>query len=219
MIEYQSVSLAFNSTNGYLLSNLYYVFLVSVIIIQFSVAFAEESISRGLLTKRGSEHFFSISAVIISSLYWGLGHFAYFLDPISRSYPIWYPLLWFLQAFIIGIILSLIVLRKKWLFPVIIAHAINNIISAHVVWGFFNGISFSLLIIYLYYPLLLVGLCLFVWFFPLIKESLSTGFQMLSQYFKIDELNEKTKGDVVFRVFIDILMGLLIFLMGFIIAV
>ena len=42
---------------------------------------------------------------------------------------------------------------------------------------------------------------------------------MLSTYFKLDEFSEKTKGDTAFRVFIDIIMGLLIFLMGFIIAV
>ncbi len=219
MIEYQSFSLAFNSTNAYLLSDIYYVFLISVIIIQFSVAFAEESISRGLLTKRGSEHFFSMSAVIISTLYWGLGHFAYFLDPISRAYPIWYPLLWFLQAFIIGIVLSLVVLRRKWLFPVIIAHAVNNIISAHVVWSYFQGISFTSMAVYLYYPLLIIGLCLFVGFYSLIKESLSTGFKMLSEYFKINQKSEKTKSDVIFRVFIDVMMALLIFVMGFIIAV
>ena len=219
MIEYQSYSLAFNSTNGYLLSNVYTVFLISAIIIQFSVAFAEESISRGLLTKRGSEHFFSISAVVISTLYWGLGHFAYFLDPISRVYPIWYPLLWFLQAFVIGIILSLIVLRRKWLFPVIIAHALNNIISAHVVWSFFQGISFTLLAIYVYYPLLIIGICLLVWFFPLIKEGVLTGLKMLSEYFKKDQSIEKTKSDAIFRVFIDIVMGFLIFIVGFIIAV
>ena len=101
------------TTDLYLRENNYFLFLVVVIIIQFSVALTEETVSRGLLTKRGSEHFFKISAVIISALYWGLGHFAFFLDPISRTYSVWIPFLWFLQAFFIGIILSLLVLRRK----------------------------------------------------------------------------------------------------------
>ncbi len=219
MIEYQAVSLAFTTTNTYLVSNSYFVFLISVIIIQFSIAIAEESISRGLLTKRGSEHFFSLSAVIISALYWGLGHFAYFLDPISRSYPIWYPFIWFLQAFVIGIILSLIVLRRKWLFPVIMAHTINNIISAHVVWSYWKGSSFTLVALYVYYPLLIIGVFLFVWYYALIKDSLLIGFKMLGTYFKQDQSIEKTKGDVVFRIFFDIILGIIIFIMGFIIAI
>ncbi len=160
-----------------------------------------------------------MSAVIISTLYWGFGHFAYFLNPFSRSYPIWYPFIWFLQAFIIGIILSLIVLRRKWLLPIIIAHALNNIISAQVVWSFFQGISFTFVAMYLYYPLLIIGICLFIWFFPMIKDSISTGSKMLGEYFKKDQMSEKSKGDVAFRVFIDIMMGILIFIMGFIIAV
>ena len=68
----------------------------------------EETITRGLITKRGSEHFFSMSAVMISSLYWGLGHLGYLLDATS-----WYPVMWFVQAFIIGIVLAIIVIIRK----------------------------------------------------------------------------------------------------------
>ena len=79
-IEYQAIALVFTSTNSYLLTNNYFTFLISVIIIQVSVAITEESVSRGFLAKRGSEYFFKMSAVMISSLYFGLGHFAYFLE-------------------------------------------------------------------------------------------------------------------------------------------
>jgi len=218
MLEYQSYALP--DTDFYLQSGAsYLLFLISVIIIQFSVAISEETISRGLLTKRGSEHFFSMSAVMISALYFGFGHFAYFLDPISRLYPIWYPFIWFLQAFIIGIVLSLFVLKKKWIFPVIIAHTLNNIVSAHAIWSFNNAIDFSVVALYLYCPLLIIGCVLFIWQFTQIKESLSSGFKMLVSYFKRDNMNEDTKGDLIFRIFIDILMGLLIFLMGFMIMI
>jgi len=138
MLEYQGFSLATKSTGSYLLAEDYFIFLISVIIIQISISITEETISRGFLTNRGSLYFFKMSAVMISALYFGLGHFAYFLDPISRLYPIWYPFIMFLQAFIIGIILSLLVLRRKWLFPAIIAHALNNIISTHSIWNYFQ---------------------------------------------------------------------------------
>lgn len=217
-LEYQSLTRP--DTDLYLQSGTSYIlFLISVIIIQFSVAISEETISRGLLTKRGSEHFFSMSAVMISALYFGLGHFAYFLDPISRLYPIWFPFLWFLQAFIIGIVLSLFVLRKKWILPVIIAHTLNNIITAHAIWSFNNGIDFSVVALYLYCPLLIIGCVLFIWQFNQIKESVSTGFNMLISYFKRDSPNEDTKGDLIFRVFIDFLMGIIIFIMGFMIMI
>ena len=218
MLEYQASALFGKSTDKYL-GESYLIFLISVIVIQFSVAISEESVSRGLLTKRGSEHFFRMSAVIISALYFGLGHFAYFLDPISRWYPNWYPFIWFLQAFIIGIILSLMVLRRKWLFPTIIAHTLNNIISAHAVWSSLQEVSFTLVALYMYYPLLIIGCGLFVWYYSQIKESLSIGFKMLKTYFKCDETSEETKGDIIFRVFFDILVGLIIFIMGFMIAI
>jgi len=219
MLEYQSVSIIFKTTDVYLLSNNYIIFLLSAIVIQFSVAIAEETVSRGLLAKRGSEHYSRMSAVMISALYWGFGHLAYFFDPISRLYPIWYPFIWFLESFFIGIVLALLVLRRKWLFPVIIAHALNNIISAHAVWSFAQGITFSIVGLYLYYPLLIIGCILFVWFYSQIKEGLSIGFGMLKDYFKKEKKIEATIGDSIFRVFFDILMGFLIFIMGFIIMI
>jgi membrane protease YdiL (CAAX protease family) len=219
MLEYQAYALVGNSTNAYLTTNNYFVFLISVIIIQISVAVTEEVISRGLITKRGSEHFSRISAVVISSLFWGLGHFAYFIDPISSAYPFWFPIVWFVQAFFIGIILSLLVIRRKWIIPAIIAHTLNNFISAHAVWSFWQGNSFMIVGLYLYYPLLIIGCMLFAWNYSLIKDSLSIGFKMLKPYFKINKKFEITKGDTYFRVFFDILMGILIFIMSFMIMI
>jgi len=218
MLEYQAWAVSFTSTNSYLLADNYLIFLISVIIIQVSVAVTEEIISRGFLTKRGSVYFFKMSAVIISSLYFGLGHFAYFLNPISQFYPYWFPFVWFSQAFFIGIILALLVLRKKWIFPAIIAHALNNFVAAHAFWGFIRGIDFQIITLYLYYPLLIIGIMLLVWNYTKIKEGILTGYKVLKTYFRKDA-EEDTKGDIIFRIFIDILLGGLIFLMGFLIAI
>jgi len=219
MLEYQAVAISSKTTGIYLLENNYFLFLISVIVIQLSVSISEETIYRGVITKRGSEFFFKYSAVIISSLSWGLAHFAYFLDPVSSLYPVWYPFIWFIQAFFIGIILSLLIIRRKWIIPAIIAHAINNIVSAHAVWGLLQGYSFTLISLYLYYPLLIIGSILFIWYYPQIKEGFSIGLDMLKNYFKRDNTIEETKGDALFRVFFDIIMGLIIFVIAFIITI
>ena len=73
--------------------------------------------------------------------------------------------------------------------------------------------------LYLYVPLLIIGCGLFIWQFSQIKESISTGFNMLRDYFRRVEGSEVTRGDTTFRVFIDILMGLIIFIIGFMIMI
>jgi membrane protease YdiL (CAAX protease family) len=221
LIKYQANALI-KTTNAYLFPGIessYVIFLVSAIIIQVSVSVTEEIITRGFLAKRGSEYFFKMSAVIISSLYFGLGHLAYLLE-----YPSFYPFLWFLQAFIIGIILSLVVLRKKWILPAIIAHALNNIVATHIIWSFWHGNSFKFVAFFVYIPLFVIGILfiivclLLVWPFSSVKQGMSIGFKLFKTYFKKDA-DEKTIGDTLFRVFFDILVGCLIFLMGFLIAI
>ncbi|MFW9819237.1 MAG: type II CAAX prenyl endopeptidase Rce1 family protein [Candidatus Thorarchaeota archaeon] len=219
MLEYQAFALSSNIINIYLLDPNYFVFLISVIIIQLSVAISEETIFRGVITKRGGVYFFKYSAVLISALSWGLGHFAYFINPISVFYPFWYPIVWFIQAFFIGIILSLLILRRKWLIPAIIAHALNNIISAHAVWSLLQGNDFTIVGLYLYYPLLIIGCILFIWYYSKIKEGFSIGINMLKTYFKREDKFEKTTGDSIVRVLFDILIALIIFIMSFMVSI
>lgn len=220
-VGYQAVVFGVRSTNIYLspLTDSYLVFLISAIIIQISVAFTEETITRGFLAKRGSEYFPKMSAIIISSLYFGLGHLAYILDFYS-----WYPVIWFVQAFIIGIILSIFVLRKMWILPVIIAHTLNNIVSAHTIWSFWQGISFEIVAFLIYIPLFIIGILfivvcvLLVWPLSSVRLGLSNGFELFRTYFK-KEKEEKSVGDSLFRVFFDIIIGCLIFLMGLLVAI
>jgi membrane protease YdiL (CAAX protease family) len=224
MVEYQAWALFIKNTNAYLFSNNYFIFLVSAIIIHISVGVTEETISRGFLAKRGSEFYLKMSAVLISSLYWGLGHFAYFLDLETveffsgNSFPLWFPLVWFIQALRIGFVLALFVLRKKWIIPVIIAHTLNNIVSAHTIWGFWQGNAFQVVALYLYTPLLIIGLIFLVWKRSNIKDGVSSGFKEFKAYFRMDS-KEHSKGDMLFRVLIDILMGIIIFVMGLLVAV
>lgn len=213
MLKYTGEVLSSQVTDSYLLQS-YFVFLFSVIIIQVCVSIYEESVSRGFLTMRGKEYVHKISAVIIASLYFGLMHFAYFLTPASRNYPFWFPFIWFLQTFLVAIILSISVLKKKSLFPVIFAHALNNIISAHAVWNYLQGNDFYLMAYYMYLPLMIIGLVLFIWQFSMIKAGVSVVYEDIREYFKSDEKLGEAKGDVYFRIIIDLFIGIIILALG-----
>ncbi len=218
MLDYVSVSLGvFNeaSINSYLLES-YIIFLVSAIIIQFSVAFYEEALSRGFLTNRGSEYFNKMSAVIISALFFGLGHFAYILTPTLTPVSIVFPLIWFFQTLFVGIILGMLIIRKRWIFPGIFAHALNNIITVHAIWSYLQGNDFSIVTVYLYIPLLVVSICLFIWQYRRVKEGLSTGIKEFMTYFKNDPKINETTTDKIIRILLDLLFGLIIYAVGII---
>lgn len=214
MLDYTAKALSSNNTNLYLLLDNYIIFLLFVVVIQISVSFYEETLVRGFLAKRGGDYFLKMSAVIMTSFYFGLNHFAYFLNPISSEYPIIFPFIWFLQAFFVGIILSISVLRKKWIFPVIFAHAINNIISAHAVWNYVQGNNFLTIALYLYLPLLIGTIILFIWQFSRIREGLSIGYDELKNYFLKDNSIGESNSDKCVRIFFDLFFGFLIFLIS-----
>jgi membrane protease YdiL (CAAX protease family) len=209
MLEYTGNALTSQSTDSYLLQG-YFIFLISVIIIQISVSVYEESLARGFLTYRGQEYFNYMSAVIISSLYFGLMHFAYYLNPISRKYSYWFPFIWFLQTFLVAIILSILVLKKKSLFPVIFAHALNNIISAHAVWNYLQGNDFIVVTIYLYLPLLLISISLFIWQSSKIKSGVLIVYNEIKNYFKPETEDHELKENVIIRIFIDLIIAIII---------
>ncbi|MFX1449038.1 MAG: CPBP family intramembrane glutamic endopeptidase [Promethearchaeota archaeon] len=204
------------SLNSYFNQN-YYIFLFSIIIIPLMVAIYEESLVRGFLSNRGSDYVNSMSAVIITSFFFGLLHFdIVFLRP-SLGLPIIFPIIWFLQTFFVGIILAMVVLRKHWIFPVIFAHTLNNVISSLAIWNYLNGQDFSLMAIFVYSPLLIVAIILIVWQFSRIKESLSIGFKQFKSYFKRDKDIEQRSLDTIVRIILDFLIGFIIFLIGVVI--
>lgn len=215
MLAYSAEVLTLDITNSYFLEP-YLIFLGSVIIIQFSVAFYEESLTRGFLLNRGSDYVSKMSAVVISSFYFGMGHFAYIFSPASPRVPTIFPFIWLAEAFLIGIVLSMTVLRRRWIFPAIFAHGINNIISAHAIWNYLQGYDFMILALFLYLPLIIIGIVLLILEFPLVKESLSIGTKDLQLYFKNDiQIGEKTDSKII-RIMLDFLFGFLIFVIGFV---
>lgn len=216
VIEYSFVSLTLTNTNSYLLNENYIIFLISVLIIQISVAFYEESIVRGFLAKRGSDYFLKMSGVMISSFYFGFAHLAYIIQPITFQYNVLFPVLWCLQAFLIGIILSLFTLRKYWIFPAIFAHACNNIISAHTLWLWNQSFPFLLISIYLYFPLMVIGLMLFIWQYSRIKNGVKNGFKEFKAYFGNVSSEGESGNDKYKRILVDFVIGVIIFFMAYI---
>jgi len=219
MIDFVSTALqpsGESSLNNYFTEN-YFIFLLSIILIPLCVAIYEESLTRGFLTNRGSEYFNKMSAVIITSFFFGLGHFSYILTTPSIGFPIIFPIIWFLQTFLVGIVLSMVVLRRRWIFPVIFAHTLNNVISSFSIWNHINHIDFSFMIFYVYIPLLIIGIILLIWQFSRIKESLSIGWKEFKSYFARDETIGENSLETVVRIMIDFLFGLFIFIIGVII--
>jgi membrane protease YdiL (CAAX protease family) len=219
MLNYSAIALnptSEYSLNSYLLED-YFIFLISVIIIQIFVALYEEALTRGFLTNRGSDYMNKMSAVIISSFFFGLGHYRYIFTRTTAGFPALYPFIWFIQTFLVGIILSMIVLKKHWIFPVIFAHGFNNIISAHAIWNYLEGNTFILMTLTVYIPLLVISVMLLVWQFSRIKEGLSIGFKEFKTYFKNDRSIGEETLEKIARIMLDFLFGFIIFLVGVII--
>jgi len=111
----------------------------------------------------------------------------------------------------------MVVLRKHWIFPVIFAHTLNNVISSFSIWNHINNIDFSFMTFYVYIPLLIIGIILFIWQFSRIKESLTIGWQEFKTYFTRDETIREGTLETVVRIIMDFLFGILIFIIGVII--
>ncbi len=212
MLHYQSTVLVFGY-NSYFFGN-YVIFLSSIIIIPLCVAIYEESLTRGFLANRGSDYFNKMSAVILSSFFFGLGHFGYFFT-LPFGLPIMVPTIWFLQTFFVGIILAMVMQRRHWILPGIFAHTLNNVITSHAIWNYLNGKDFSFMTMYVYLPLLIIAIGLFIWQFSRIKESLSIGFKEFKTYFARDKSLKERSSDVLIRIILDFLFGLIIFLIGY----
>jgi len=212
-----AISSVLRRANSFLLIDNFALFLLLSVVIQFSISFSEETIFRGLITKRGSEHFSKISAVMISSFYFAF--IEVFLNPVIMTINYYSGVIWFIKSFIVGLVLSMTIIRRKWLFPLIIAKTFDSIILSVIFWEFLRGGSFNQLLIFIYCPLLIISLIILVVQRSRVKESLQIGKSMIKSYYKNDEKFNETSGDNVFRILFDIFFAFLLFLFGILISV
>jgi len=192
-------------------------FLLFSVIIQFSISFSEETIFRGLVTKRGSEYFNKISAVMISTF--SFTFFELFLNPYIFTVSYYYGVLLFIKTFIVGLVLSLTIVRRKWLFPLIIAKTFDSIISSVIIWDFLRGGNFIQLLFFIYFPLLIISLILLILQHSRVKESLQIGKNMIKSYYRNDIKLDESSSDKLFRILFDIFLAFLLFLFGLLISV
>jgi membrane protease YdiL (CAAX protease family) len=218
MLLYHVLSLRSNLQDSYLLINNFMTFFIISFVIQVSNAIAEETIYRGFVNKRGSEHFNPVSAILISAYFYSFLSLLYYLDPISRIFTFWFPLVWLLPSFLIGLTFSLTTIRRKWLFPSIFANGINSIIMSSIFWFYINGGVYIEILVLIYFPLLFGSLILFLWQYRRIRESIYIGIEMLKNYFKNNENNEERKKNKYFLTFFDMIVGFLLFLIGLLIT-
>ncbi|NVM45371.1 MAG: CPBP family intramembrane metalloprotease [Candidatus Lokiarchaeota archaeon] len=192
-------------------------FLFYSIIIQLSISFSEETVFRGLIVKQGSEHFNKLSAVMISTLYFTFAEV--FLNPAYFSVSNYIVVIWFVKSFLIGLVLSLTIIRRKWLLPLILAKTLYSILLSVVVRDYLRGSTLIMPLIIIYSDLLIISLIILILQFSRVKESLQIGVKMIKTYLKDDIKSKESKGDKLFRILFDILSAFLVFLLGFLITV
>ena len=216
-VAYRAISLIFKIENSYLLLNNISQFLLFSIIIQLSISFSNETIFRGVITKRGSEHFNNISAVMISTF--SFTFIEFFLNPIMFTASFYIGIIWLIKSFIVGLIFSLTIIRRKWLFPLIIAKTFDSIITSVIIWDFLRGGNFTQLLVFIYIPLLIISLILLILQRSRVKESLQIGVKMIKSYSRNDILLKESSGDKVFRILFDVFLAFLLFLFAILISV
>ncbi len=192
-------------------------FLFYSIVIQLSISFSEETVFRGLIAKRGSEHFNKLSAVMISTLYFAFAEV--FLNVAFNSVSSYIVVIWFVKSFLIGLVFSLTIIRRKWLLPLILAKTLYSILLSVVVRDYLRGSTFIFTLIIIYSYLLIISLIILIVQFSRVKDSLQIGITMLKTYFKDDIKSKESKGDKLFRILFDILSAFVVFLLAFLISV
>ena len=212
-IPYVAVSVE----NAILLIDNVALFLLFSVVIQLSLSFSEESIFRGLITKRGSEYFNKISAVMIATF--SFTFLDFFINPYIFTVSFYFSVLWFIKSFIISLVLSLTIIRRKWLFPMIIAKTFDSIISSLIIRDYLRGGNFIQLLIFIYFPLLIISLILLILQRSRVKESLKLGTKMIKSYYRNDIKIEESSGDKLFRILFDIFLAFLLFLFGILFSV
>ncbi len=188
VLEYQVETLTSSFWGNYLLYD-FNLMIIMTIIIHFFVALKEEFVFRGFYINVGEKKLNKCSIFIYSAFLFGLAHFSYIFATTGSSSSIFYPFWWFFNALIIGIISAYFYITKKQLWPLIIAHWVNNVISAIVLRKNLDGASYwqeSFLTIYV--PIFALGIVLFV----IYRKSLIKHTKQIFQFFK-DYITETPK--------------------------
>ncbi|MHA1673965.1 MAG: lysostaphin resistance A-like protein [Promethearchaeota archaeon] len=143
--------------------------ILSTLIIHFFVAFREEFLFRELFLTIGKEELRTPVVYFFSAALFGLVHINYAFHPQNADLPIFFPIWWGFNGILIGLIAGAYFWKTKRLFPVVMAHWFNNVVSALVVRNHVMGSGFwETSFLFLYLPLLAIGIIGYIFkFFPI----------------------------------------------------
>ncbi len=157
--------------------------LISIVLIHFAVSFREEFLFREFYLIIGQKEVHKNTAFVFSALLFGLAHFDWFFSSQSTNIPVWFFLLWGLNAMIIGFVSATFFTTTKQIWPLILAHWGNNIISSLVIRNYALRKSFwEVSFMQIYLPLLIVGVVALIFSFKSIGRFIKRGFTYMKNY-------------------------------------
>ncbi len=215
-LEFSQKSLGNQGVNVYLSFTNFGPFVLYGILLHLMVGIREELFFRGYMTIRSEKYVNGGSAVVISSIFFGFSHLGYLVyglmdGTVILAQDLLPAMLWTLGAFFVGSVSAVFIIKKRIIWPIILAHALNNVISSSVLWlNGVNNINFWDLAKWLYLPLLGVSLILATIFFREVKNGIKSYFGAFKSY-KEAIPDSKPRGKAVLA---DIIFGLVFWALG-----
>jgi len=205
IIEYTAHSFDANNLDNYfLIDSLFWMILSSTIIHSF-VAIKEEFIFREFFLTEGKHQLKLGTSFIYSSIIFGLLHFYYIFQIKKENFSPILPILWGINALIIGFVSGYAFVKTHKIIPVILAHIVNNVLSTIAVRNFVQGKSFwESSFLYMYLPIIFIGIFIFIFNFSALIQEKKEFFKLFNKYWK-----EFPENDISIF-FIDIIIILLI---------
>jgi membrane protease YdiL (CAAX protease family) len=189
MLEYSAQSIVNTSTGEYLNWDLQIMIPIAAIV-HLCVAFREEFYLRNFFLTTAEGRLEKGTRLIYASLFFGLAHFNYIFSEINKGNTAIFPIMWGLFATIIGLMAAFFFLQKRMLWSLIIAHWVNNIISAialqqHRAGGPFIRISYAL-----YFPLLIISVLILIVKYRSVSQTILNCWSSLKTYRDVNKVKE-----------------------------
>ncbi|MHA1733927.1 MAG: lysostaphin resistance A-like protein [Promethearchaeota archaeon] len=180
-LEYSAEAIV-GARGGYLQSA-FVVFLGASFLTHSCVAYHEELTYRGFCLKRGADYFRTESAVVVSALFFGLGHFNYYFTAAGSQHSVLYPLTWSVVAAGIGLVLGAYFSKTRHLLPLVVAHALNNVISTLSLWNYIHFGNILNVAYYVYLPALGLGVLVVALNASRVRAGVRYLLELLRRYF------------------------------------
>ena len=213
-LEFSRRSLLSNGTwgiNAYLNFTQIGPFLLYGILLHLMVGVREELFFRGFLSIRTEKYNNVGSSVVISSIFFALSHFTYIFYSSEIRYDLLPAFVWTIGAFFVSSVSAVFILKTRFIWPIILAHTINNVISSSVLWlNSIQNVDFWNIAKWLYLPLLSISILLTIIFFGEVKAGIKSYFTAFQSY-KTELTERKTRYKTILA---DIIFGILFWAIG-----